>query len=121
MNKILKRTFAIIFILFTVFVVCYIIHTAKLMNTPEISYETIQKSIYKSKNGNILILSDDNVWYLTEDGTYVCTTEIYENGALTIKSNEQTYTFQVISSQVIYDNQTEEYLWRGNSGWEDIG
>ena len=116
MNKILKRIFAILFVILTIFVVCYIFHTTKLLKGPNVTYETIQKSAYKSKNGNILILSEDNIWYLTEDHTYVCLLENYENGILKIRSNEQIYTFNVVNSQLLYDVQTEEYLWRGNTG-----
>ena len=113
-NKLLKRIFAIMFVLLTIFVVCYILHTIKLISGPEVSYETIQKSAYKSKNNTILVLSENNVWYFTNDDTYTCTLENYENSVLTIKCDNKTFAFKVIDEYLLYDLQEEEFLRRGD-------
>ena len=116
MNKILKRTFAILFVLLTIFVVCYVVHTINLMNGPEVSYETIQKSAYKSKNNTILVLSEDNIWYFANENTYTCTFEKYEDSVLTIQMDKQSFLFKVLDENTIYDLQEEEFLRRGDTG-----
>ena len=115
MRKVLNRIFAILMLLITIFIVCYIFYTCKKVSAPATPYETLEKSSYKSKNGTILAFTGENIWYFTANKTYVCVKENYENGQLKISSDEQTFTFQVIDEKTIYDNQKKEFLRRGDS------
>ena len=116
MIKILRRVFALIFMLLTVFVVCYTVRTFNMIKDHSIPYESLQKSVYKSKNGYILILSGENVWYITEENSYTCVLESYESGNLKIQEDNNAYSFKVIDEETVYDMQTKEFMYRGGSG-----
>ena len=114
--KILRRLFAVVMLLLTVFAVCYFCYTCSRLNGEPVPYETLQKSAYKSKNGTILVFSDASIWYFTEDETYICEFESYEKTTLTVKTDKQLFYFRVIDQKTIYDVQEEEFLRRGGTG-----
>ena len=75
--KILRRLFAVVMLLLTVFAVCYFCYTCSRLNGEPVPYETLQKSAYKSKNDTILAFTDTSIWYFTENETYICYFESY--------------------------------------------
>ena len=114
--KILRRLFAVVMLLLTVFSVCYFCYTCSRLNGEQVPYETLQKSAYKSKNGTILVFSDASIWYFNEDETYICEFESYENTTLIVKTDKQLFYFRVIDQKTIYDVQEEEFLIRSGTG-----
>ena len=116
MIRVLRRVLALVLVLLVVFAVCYIIRTCKVIKGSNVSYESLQKSVYKSKNGNILIFSDENIWYVTEETSCICILESYENGTLIIQKDKRSYSFRVIDEETVYDMQSKEFMYRGGSG-----
>ena len=115
MKKRLNRIFSLLTLLVTIFIICYVSYTCKMITNFETSYELLEKSSYKSKNGTMLVFSDEKVWYFTADKTYLCVKESYENSELHISSEGQTFIFKVLNEKTIYDKQTKEFLKRGDS------
>ena len=115
MRKRLNRLFVLFMLLLTISLICYISYTCKMISNAETSYELLEKSSYKSKNGTILAFSGENIWYFTTNKTYVCVKESYENSELRISAEGQTFIFKVLDEKTIYDNQTKEFLSRGDS------
>ena len=111
--KVLKRIIVILILLFTAFIVCYFVRTCQRVKGDAIEYENLKNSAYKSINDDILVISDENIWYITEENTYFCTFESYEDNKLIISSDKHSFEFRVISSDTVYDLQTKEFLYRG--------
>ena len=116
MKKFLHRFLVVFILLFTIFLICYTVRSCRVINSNTVSYESLQKSTYKSKNGNILIFSDEIIWYVTEEIAYEGTLKSYYNGTLVIQADKQSFTFKVIDKNLVYDAQTKEFMYRGGSG-----
>ena len=114
--KILRRIFAVALLLLTVLAVCYFSYTCSRLNGEQVPYETLQKSAYKSKNGNILIFSDENIWYITSENTYIGEFKSYDNGTIVVRVDKQSFSFKVIDINLVYDVQAKEFMYRGGSG-----
>lgn len=116
MKRFLYRFLVVFILLFIIFLICYTVRSCRVVNSNTVSYESLQKSTYKSKNGNILIFSDEIIWYVTEESTYVGSFKSYKEGMLIIQVDKQLLTFKVIDKNLIYDAQTKEFMYRGGSG-----
>ena len=116
MKKFLHRFLVVFILLFTIFLICYTVRSCRVVNSNTVSYESLQKSTYKSKNGNILIFSDEIIWYVTEESTYEGYLKSYNDGTLIVQVDKQSFTFKVIDNNLVYDAQTKEFMYRGGSG-----
>ena len=116
MKKFLHRFLVVFILLFTIFLICYTVRSCRVVNSNTVSYESLQKSIYKSKNGNILIFSDENIWYITSENTYIGKFKSYDNGTVVVRVDNQSFSFKVIDKNLVYDAQKKEFMYRGGSG-----
>ena len=116
MKRFLYRFLVVFILLFIIFLVCYTVRSCRAVNSNPVVYESLQKSAYKSKNGNILIFSDENIWYITSENTYIAEFKSYDNGTIVVRVDKQSFSFKVIDINLVYDVQAKEFMYRGGSG-----
>ena len=104
----LKRFFAFLILLILLFVVLYLIFTGERINDyPDMEYFNGKTFV----NENIgLVFSESGVWYETGEKLLLLELKEYSCGIMTLKRDNEIYTFTAIGKETIFDGQTYQFL-----------
>ncbi len=115
MTKTGKRILAIVSLVVVIFVVGCLLYTGnRLKGYPELS--EYARGVYTAKDDTMVAFTDEQVWYGAGNGEIVLLEIVsYKEGVITMKKNEQTYTFIAIDETTLYDVGKEVFLIRRTS------
>ncbi len=112
MAKTGKRILAVILLILTVLLVGWLWFTGnRLVSYPNI--DVYKRVVFEGKDNTIVAFTDEGVWYGTGEEEVILLEIIdYSEGVITMKKNNKNLRFVAVDKDMIYDENTKQFLTR---------
>lgn len=114
MAKTGKRILAVVILVLVVLLVGWLWFTGnRLAKYPE-SLDGYKRVVFEGKDNTIVAFTDDGAWYGTGEEEEVILLEItdYKEGVITMMKEKEMYRFVAIDEDIIYDENSKQFLTR---------
>lgn len=112
--KTIKRIIAIVLLIVTVLLACYMCKTCGRLKDTDNTLENYQNTSFYTENAKITltILKDYSAKYLYYDSEISLTFKDFSDGVLEFISEEKAYSFVVIDNDKLFDISSKKLLKR---------
>lgn len=112
--KTIKRIIAIVLLIVTVLLACYMCKTCGRLKDTDNTLENYQNTSFYTENAKITltILEDYSAKYLYNDSEISLTFNDFSDGVLEFISEEKAYSFVVIDNDKLFDISSKKLLKR---------
>lgn len=114
--KTIKRIIAVVLLIVTVLLVCYMCKTCSRLKGIDNTIEDYKNTAFYTEDGKItlVILEDYSANYNVEGNEIVLTFKEYKDGVLDFYTEENAYSFVALNDGSLFDVNTKEILIRSN-------
>ena len=114
--KTIKRIIAVVLLIVTVLLVCYMCITCSRLKGIDNTIEDYKNTAFYTEDGKItlVILEDYSANYNVEGNEIVLTFKEYKDGVLDFYTEENAYSFVALNDGSLFDVNTKEILIRSN-------
>lgn len=114
--KTIKRIIAVVLLIVTVLLVCYMCKTCSRLKGIDNTIEDYKNTAFYTENGKItlVILEDYSANYNVEGNEIVLTFKEYKDGVLDFYTEENAYSFVALNDGSLFDVNTKEILIRSS-------
>ena len=112
MAKTGKRILAVTLLILTVLLVGWLWFTGnRLANYPTI--DVYKRAVFEGKDNTIVAFTDEGAWYGTgEEEVILLEITDYSEGVITMKKDNRNLRFVAVDEDMIYDENTKQFLTR---------
>ena len=113
MTKTGKRIIAVTLLCLTVLLVgCLVFTGSRLTNVAE-DFTAYKSKVYEGKDGTMVAFTENGALYEdVKDGVVMLAFTDYADGVITMKKQEELYTFVAVGEDALYDGNTKQLLIR---------
>lgn len=113
MAKTGKRILAVVILILVLLLVGWLFYTGNRLAKYPDSLDGYKRVVFEGKDSTIVAFTDDGAWYGTEDEEVILL-EItdYKEGVITMSKNGEIYRFVAIDDEMIYDENSKQFLTR---------
>ena len=110
--KTIKRIIAVVLLIVTVLLVCYMCKTCSRLKGIDNTIEDYKNTAFYTEDGKItlVILEDYSANYNVEGNEIVLTFKEYKDGVLDFYTEENAYSFVALNDGSLFDVNTKVYL-----------
>ncbi|MBO5067495.1 MAG: hypothetical protein J6C62_03740 [Clostridia bacterium] len=114
--KTIKRIIAVVLLIVTVLLVCYMCKTCSRLKGIDNTIEDYKNTAFYTEDGKItlVILEDYSANYNVEGNEIVLTFKEYKDGVLDFYTEENAYSFVALNDGSLFDVNTKEILIRSS-------
>ena len=114
--KTIKRIIAVVLLIVTVLLVCYMCKTCSRLKGIDNTIEDYKNTAFYTEDGKItlVILEDYSANYNVDGNEIVLTFKEYKDGVLDFYTEENAYSFVVLNDGSLFDASTKEILIRSS-------
>ena len=114
--KTIKRIIAVVLLIVTVLLVCYMCITCSRLKGIDNTIEDYKNTAFYTEDGKItlVILEDYSANYNVEGNEIVLTFKEYKDGVLDFYTEENAYSFVALNDGSLFDVNTKEILIRSS-------
>jgi len=114
--KTIKRIIAVVLLIVTVLLVCYMCKTCGRLKGIDNTIEDYKNTAFYTEDGKItlVILEDYSANYNVEGNEIVITFKEYKDGVLDFYTEEDAYSFVALNDGSLFDANTKEILIRSS-------
>ena len=114
--KTIKRIIAVVLLIVTVLLVCYMCKTCSRLKGIDNTIEDYKNTAFYTEDGKItlVILEDYSANYNVEGNEIVLTFKEYKDGVLDFFTEENAYSFVALNDGSLFDANTKEILIRSS-------
>lgn len=114
--KTIKRIIAVVLLIVTVLLVCYMCKTCSRLKGIDNTIEDYKNTAFYTEDGKItlVILEDYSANYNVEGNEIVLTFKEYKDGVLDFYTEEKAYSFVALNDGSLFDVNTKEILIRSS-------
>lgn len=114
--KTIKRIIAVVLLIVTVLLVCYMSKTCSRLKGIDNTIEDYKNTAFYTEDGKItlVILEDYSANYNVEGNEIVLTFKEYKDGVLDFYTEENAYSFVALNDGSLFDVNTKEILIRSS-------
>ena len=114
--KTIKRIIAVVLLIVTVLLVCYMCKTCSRLKGIDNTIEDYKNTAFYTEDGKItlVILEDYSANYNVEGNEIVITFKEYKDGVLDFYTEEDAYSFVALNDGSLFDANTKEILIRSS-------
>ncbi len=114
--KTIKRIIAVVLLIVTVLLVCYMCKTCSRLKGIDNTIEDYKNTAFYTEDGKItlVILEDYSANYNVEGNEIVLTFKEYKDGVLDFYTEENAYSFVALNDGSLFDANTKEILIRSS-------
>ena len=114
--KTIKRIIAVVLLIVTVLLVCYMCKTCSRLKGIDNTIEDYKNTAFYTEDGKItlVILEDYSANYNVDGNEIVLTFKEYKDGVLDFYTEENAYSFVALNDGSLFDSSTKEILIRSS-------
>ena len=114
--KTIKRIIAVVLLIVTVLLVCYMCKTCSRLKGIDNTIEDYKNTAFYTEDGKItlVILEDYSANYNVDGNEIVLTFKEYKDGVLDFFTEENAYSFVALNDGSLFDANTKEILIRSS-------
>ena len=114
--KTIKRIIAVVLLIVTVLLVCYMCKTCSRLKGIDNTIEDYKNTAFYTEDGKItlVILEDYSANYNVDGNEIVLTFKEYKDGVLDFYTEENAYAFVALNDGSLFDASTKEILIRSS-------
>jgi len=114
--KTIKRIIAVVLLIVTVLLVCYMCKTCSRLKGIDNTIEDYKNTAFYTEDGKItlVILEDYSANYNVDGNEIVLTFKEYKDGVLDFYTEENAYSFVALNDGSLFDANTKEILIRSS-------
>ena len=114
--KTIKRIIAVVLLIVTVLLVCYMCKTCSRLKGIDNTIEDYKNTAFYTEDGKItlVILEDYSANYNVDGNEIVLTFKEYKDGVLDFYAEENAYSFVALNDGSLFDANTKEILIRSS-------